>query len=187
MNWKKYTKGFDVILKNESNQAPYDKESYVTYTKLNHSRLSRWEKKFELSNEAKVTLNSIKNPQKWILITEHWCGDAAHSASVLNKFAEYSELIEFEVQLRDETPFLIDKYLTNGGKSIPKLIVIDKDGNDLFNWGPRPAEIQKMVMGMKTSDLSAHEKNRVVQGWYNKDKGKSTENEIIALLKTAIL
>lgn len=186
MNWNAYTTGFDTILSNENNEAPYDKESYLTYTKLNNARLSRWEKKFELSEEAKNTLDTIKVPQKWILITEHWCGDAAHSTPIISKIADYSNLIEFEVQLRDQAPFLIDQYLTNGGKSIPKLVVLDQDGNDLFNWGPRPAEIQKKVMEMKTSDLTADEKNRVVQGWYNKDKGKSTENEIISLIEKTI-
>ena len=187
MNWKTYTAGFDTILSNENNEAPYNKESYLTYTKLNQARLNRWEKKFELSEESKSTLDAIKVPQKWILITEHWCGDAAHSAAILNKFTEYSDLIDFEVQMRDQAPFSIDKYLTNGGKSIPKLAVLAKDGNDLFNWGPRPAEIQGMVMDMKTSDLSGDEKNKIIQGWYNKDKGRSTENEILALLKGAIL
>jgi len=186
MNWKTYTAGFETILSGENNAAPYNKESYLTYTKLNYARLSRWEKKFELSEEAKSVLDAIKVPQKWILIVEHWCGDAAHSTPILNKFAEYSDLIEFEVQLRDQAPFLIDKYLTNGGKSIPKLAVLDKDGNDLCNWGPRPTEIQGMVMDMKTTDLTADEKNRVVQGWYNKDKGRSIENEIIDLLKSVI-
>ena len=72
--------------------------------------------------------------------------------------------------------------MTNGGKSIPKLITRDADGNDIFAWGPRPAEAQALVQKQKGSDASTDEKYIELLHWYKEDKGKSIQREFLALL-----
>ena len=59
----------------------------------------------------------------WLVISEGWCGDAAHSLPVMNKMAELNPNIEMRVVLRDQHETLMNQFLTNGGKSIPKLII----------------------------------------------------------------
>ena len=137
----------------------------------------------ELSEETMIALKNVKIQQKWTLITEPWCGDAAHISAFINAMAEASENIEIDIQLRDSEPYLIEDYLTNGGKAIPKLVVQDTHGNDLFTWGPRPKECQNLMLSLKETDLSAQEKKAELQKWYNKDKGVSIQQEITALLK----
>jgi hypothetical protein len=39
-----------------------------------------------------------------------------------------------------ENEELMNLFLTNKAKSIPKLIVINKEGGALAHWGPRPKE-----------------------------------------------
>jgi hypothetical protein len=149
---------------------------------LNNSRSKRWIKKGELTDEIKLKLDSIQAKQKWIIITEPWCGDAAHLAPFIKKMAEYSPHIELEIQKRDGEGSEIDRYLTNGGKSIPKLIVRDENGKDLYNWGPRPTEPQAIVMNQKSSNQTAEEKKSELQVWYNKDKGISIQKELADLI-----
>lgn len=182
MNIKTYNDQFDAILSGKINTGNYSDPHFVEYTKLNASRSSRWMKKGVLLPETITFLKSIKSPQHWILITEHWCGDAAHITPFIALMAEQNELIELDIELRDETPFRINKYLTNGGKSIPILIVQDENGKDLFVWGPRPTEAQALAIELKNSDLSAEEKKIPLQNWYNKDKGVSIQYEIVNLL-----
>ncbi|HIP32271.1 MAG TPA: thioredoxin family protein [Crocinitomicaceae bacterium] len=186
MNWTTYTSKFTSILEGTYTEKPYDNPEYVEYVKLNNSRLNRWDKKLVIPEEALATIESINEPQTWILIVEHWCGDAANLAPVINKIAESNDNITLDIQLRDSEPFLIEQYLTNGGKSVPKLIVRDSKGNDLFTWGPRPAECQAMVMSNKDADMTAQEKKAAIQVWYNKDKGQSTFNELAALIAETI-
>jgi hypothetical protein len=181
MNWNEYEKQFDDVLDGTNTNAPYDKEIYQEYVKLNQSRSNRWIKKNPISDEMKAVIEGIETPQKWSLRSEAWCGDAAHSSPIIKLLTDLSDKIEFEVQLRDSDSE-IDNYLTNGGKSIPKLVVRDEHGKDLFSWGPRPAKAQELVMELKMSDLSIQGKNTQIQQWYNKDKAISIQQELIELL-----
>lgn len=183
MNWIEYTSKFESILDGSFTEKPYNNADYIEYVKLNNSRLNRWSKKLEITEDVLEIINSIDSPQTWILITEHWCGDAAHISPVINKIAELNKNISLSIQLRDKAPFLIDQHLTNGGKAIPKLVVRDENDNDLFDWGPRPSECQAMVMKNKDSEMTTKEKNQAIQTWYNKDKGQSTSKEIMELVK----
>ena len=181
MKWEDYVNTFEEILEGTITDGPYKDVVYVEYTKLNQSRMNRWLKKNVISEETKEAFSALSSPQKWILITEPWCGDAAHNSPIIHLLSELSDQIELEVQLRD-TDSLIDDYLTNGGKSIPKLIVRDENDNDLFTWGARPKECQEMVVEMKTMDISAQGKNMKIQQWYNKDKGETIQRELIELM-----
>lgn len=176
MNYAHYQQLFDDILNSSNPQPPYDKESYLQYTKLNQSRMKRWDKHGELSAEVIAALQNISAPQHWIIITEPWCGDAAHCVPFLIRMTEQNPLITYELQLRDSAPFLIESYLTNGSKSIPKLIARDANGNDLFIWGPRPAGAEAVRLQLKDEDFETLKIG--LQNWYNADKGKEICAEI---------
>jgi hypothetical protein len=160
-------------------------QELIDYTKLNAKRSSRIEKTLTLQNETIAVLQSIKASQTWLLITESWCGDAANSVPAIAKMAEASPLVELQIVLRDEHPDLIDQFLTNGGRSIPKLIALDSASKVLFTWGPRPQIAQDLFMAWKNSDPqpSFHEFHIEIQQWYNSDKSIAIQNEIADLLK----
>jgi len=183
MNWNEYTGLFETILNANKPEAPYKDANYLEYVKLNNSRSNRWNKRGELSENTINVLKDIKQQQNWILITEPWCGDSAHIAPFIAKMAEQSEKISFEIQLRDNAPHLIDNYLTNGGKAIPKLILRDNNNNDIAVWGPRPSKCQELVMKQKEEDLTTEEKKAQQQAWYNQDKGVEIQNEIVDCIK----
>jgi hypothetical protein len=181
MKFEAYQALFEEILTDGYNTAPYDNPDYINYTKLNESRQNRWLKKGVLLPELVEKIKSIKN-QQWILISEPWCGDASHSTPFMKLLADLNPNIDFTVQQRDAEPYLIDQYLTNGGKSIPILIVRDENGKDLFTWGPRPAECQALMLANKKAELPMDEQKMALQKWYNKDKGVSMQNELLELL-----
>lgn len=178
-----YNQQFELILSGELDSGKYSDPKFVEYTKLNASRTNRWIKKGTLLPETIAVLKSIDQPQEWILITEHWCGDASHIVPFISKMAEENDLINLSIELRDQPPYRIEEYLTNGGKAIPLLIVKDKEGKDLFTWGPRPSEAQKLAIELKQTNLSAEEKKIPLQNWYNQNKGIDIQEEIANLLK----
>ena len=96
--------------------------------------------------------------------------------------SEKNPLIDFKIELRDNGKNMIDSYLTNGGKSIPKLIVRNKNGKDLFTWGPRPAACQQIMIDFQKTDLPIIEKHKRIQTWYRKDKCASDPDELLDLL-----
>ena len=177
-NYSDYQLLFDEILKNTNPSSPYDDEGYLNYTKLNRSRMRRWDKQLVLSEKIITVLKEISTPQHWIIITEPWCGDASHVVPFLIRMTEQNDLITYDIQLRDAQPFLIDQYLTNGGKSIPKLVVRDAQGNDLLVWGPRPEGAATLYANLKVSNTDFEQIKIALQNWYNDDKGDSLYTEL---------
>ncbi|MCZ2222835.1 MAG: thioredoxin family protein [Chitinophagales bacterium] len=182
MTWQEYLEGFDTILNNPNPSAPYDDAAYLDYTKLNNARLKRWIKTATLSDETKEIINAINKPQHWIVITEHWCGDAAHIVPILYLMSALNKNIQFTIQLRD-TDSEIDNYLTNGSKAIPVLVVRDASNKDIFHWGPRPKEAQELFSSLKAKNADFEEIKEAIQVYYNNDKAESIQKEVVALLK----
>lgn len=182
MRFEEYLAYFEDILKNPSKYPLYRDPTYFNYTKMNWTRMSRWFKRFEPNEKMKSFIQSIKERQTWIVITEPWCGDAAHSVPQLYKILKENPLITMQINLRDGESSLIDQYLTNGSKSIPILIVRNANGEDLAVWGPRPAKLQAYFQELKIEGKDMDEIKGVVQQWYNADKGNDIQEDILSLL-----
>lgn len=183
MKFETYLTYFEQVLANPSQYPVYTDPDYYNYTKLNWSRMNRWLKRFEASEELKALLSNLTEKQTWILITEPWCGDAAHSVPQIYELVKHNSNIELDIQLRDEEPFLIDKYLTDGSKSIPKLIIRRESGEDIATWGPRPDALQQLFVKMKLEGSTLEDIKEDVQKWYNADKGVELQQELFTLLK----
>lgn len=183
MNLETYLSLFQQILEAEQPAAPYDDEEYFQYTKMNWARTNRWLKKGQIDPKVQEVVKAIDQPQQWIVITEPWCGDAAQCLPFIYKMAELNPNIELKIELRDQPPFLIEQYLTNGTKSIPKLIIRDASGKDLGVWGPRPKPSQELFESMKAAERDFEEIKEELQKWYNKDAGLAIQQEIADLLK----
>jgi hypothetical protein len=183
MNYQEYHQLFDELISNENRPAPYTKPDYLEYTKLNKARMKRWDKVLQLNEPLKKELKKISAPQQWIIITEPWCGDASHLVPFLVRMAAENDRIAYDIALRDSPPFLIESYLTNGSKGIPKLVVRDANGNDLFTWGPRPAGAQEVVNRVKAENGDLEALKIALQKWYNEDQGKEACAELLELLR----
>lgn len=142
MTFKEYDFYFQTILETEDPEAPYDDEFYLNYTRLNYSRMKRWLKTGVLSAELKEVLHTLDQDLDFVIITEPWCGDAAHIVPFLELMAAETDRITTEYVLRDAEPFMINDYLTGTSKSIPKVVIRDENGKDLAVWGPRPKSCQ---------------------------------------------
>ena len=156
----------------------------LDYTKLNLQRMKRLDKTVELREEITTALKKLNRKLNWIVISEGWCGDAAQNVPVLAKIAEASEgKIKLEFVLRDQNLELMDLYLTNGGRSIPKLICFDADTQEeLGTWGPRPAEAQELFMRLKSEGIPKNEFMTTVHNWYTADKTQSMQMELAGLI-----
>jgi hypothetical protein len=161
-------------------------ESLIEYTKLNYFRMTRVDKTMVIKNDVKELIESIDEKKYWILITEAWCGDAAQIVPIIGRLAELNKNIELMIILRDENTELMDKYLTNGARSIPMLISLNENFEEEWHWGPRPRPAQAMVIENKeTQALSFDEIKKQVQLWYAEDKTNTTQLEILKKINQA--
>lgn len=182
MTWQDYLKYFEEIITSHKPAPPYNEEEYFHYTKMNWSRSNRWLKNNPLTDETKTAIRRIGEKQTWELMTEPWCGDAAHIVPVIFLMSCENPNITLNIQLRDVNSE-IENYLTNGTKSIPIFIVRDNNGKDLFHWGPRPAAAKLLFENLKKNNSPFEDVKTALQNFYNKDKALGIQEEIIALLK----
>jgi hypothetical protein len=161
--------------------ADCDKKFYE-YRKLNYQRSTRLEKTFIPLEETKLTFSKIRKPQKWIVITESWCGDSAQNLPVIAKLAQLNSNIDFKIVLRDSNLEFMDLHLTNTKRSIPKLVVFDENNTELFQWGPRPVEAQNLFSRLKNDGIEKSEINKELHLWYGRNRGKEVEREITELV-----
>ncbi|MCG8183863.1 thioredoxin family protein [Tenacibaculum piscium] len=159
-------------------------EELLNYSVLNDKRMKRLDKTIKLTNEVLAKIKTVKAPQTWLVLSESWCGDAAQNLPVIHKMASENEQIQLKIVLRDENLALMDAFLTNGGRSIPKLIALDTNNEVLGTWGPRPEIATKMVADYKKEHgaLDAEFKESL-QVWYNKNKGVNLQENLMSLLK----
>lgn len=184
LTYKEYRILVNELAKQGKTTGAEQKESLIEYTRLNSRRMKRWDKTFKLPEWAFELLEKFDKPVLWIVLTESWCGDAAPSIPVMNMLAEASPNITLKLVLRDENPDLMDRFLTNGSMSIPKLIMVDQHSNQVLNtWGPRPSKATELVESYKAEhgELSPEFKQDL-QLWYNKDKGENILQDLLSLL-----
>lgn len=183
MKFDEYLKLCEGIVNEENRTAPYDQADYLEYTIMNVARMQRWLKKGKISEAAEEAIKRIDKPQEWILITEPWCGDAAHTVPFIYLLAQLNSNITLNIELRDSEPHRIEQYLTDGGKSIPKWLVRGPDrpeGEDIWVWGPRPVEAQRLFISMKNQNAEMDAIMEAIQKWYNEDQGRAFLEEVAA-------
>lgn len=187
-NYTAYREMIDTLFAENKTTGENQSKAMLHYTHLNITRMKRLEKTTKLTEATLTDLKNIEKPLRLLVLTEAWCGDAAQIVPVLDKMATMSENLELKVILRDENLEVMDAFLTNGGRSIPKIIVLDKATNDVLgSWGPRPHEVQTLLMDAKKATNPDMEKIKTdIQRWYAKDKTKSIQSEFLDTIKAAL-
>lgn len=183
-----YTKYRSIVAKllSEGKSTGADQsESLLAYTRLNESRMNRLDKKLVVPEAFINRLLALKNQYTWLVLSEGWCGDAAQLVPVFNKLAALSNGIELKLVFRDENDALMNSFLTNGSRSIPKLVVLDRDTHEVrASWGPRPKGAADLVASYKRQYGSIDETAKTeLHLWYAHDKGLSTQQELISLME----
>lgn len=145
------------------------------------THLPLWEGVYRTATIPEWALRlSVPPSIRLLVLAEDWCGDAANTVPVIQKWAEAAG-VPLRILKRDEHLALMDRYLTNGSRSIPIVIALDEGFEELGHWGPRPAELQAWVVAHKgTMDKSARYKE--VRRWYARDRGETTLREVTRML-----
>lgn len=153
------------------------------YSELNETRMNRLEKTITIIDKVKIQLQNLDKKYIWLVLSEGWCGDAAQIVPVIHKMAGITDKIELKIALRDDNDALMQHFLTNGGKAIPKLIVLDAESFQvLADWGPRPHGAKQLIIDYKATHGVVDETAKIeLQKWYLHDKGLSIQQEIMEI------
>ena len=184
ITFAEYLKLIDDLLAEGKTTGENQSETMFNYGKLNRQRMKRLEKTIELNESLKDAARKNNRKMIWLIITEGWCGDAAQNIPIIEKIAAENPNIETGYVLRDEHLELMDKYLTNGARSIPKLIALDAETfEEIGVWGPRPQAAMDYFFEMKHQGLEKPQMMENMQRWYLQDDEQSLQAEFEMLLK----
>ena len=184
MSFEEYYQLNEQLANQGSTTGENQSEALINYTKLNFSRMKRILKTTPVSEDVLSTVACLDDKLTWIVLAESWCGDAAQNLPVFSKIAEANPNINLRILLRDENPELMNQYLTNGSASIPKLICVDENLNELGTWGPRPKFLQDWLYKEKANPtMEMVDLKKEFQIAYTKDKGQTLQTEMILLMK----
>jgi hypothetical protein len=167
-----------VIAQGENDAMSAEEHDKYNFTKLNQTRINRIDRTYSPSPEITNTISKITTPQTWLILTAVWCGDSAQNVPQLVKMAETNPLIKVKLIERDENPDIMDEFLTDGKRSIPKLMALSDNGEILFTWGSRPAAAQALVRNAIDSGGEKKVWEEQLHLWYARNKGKELENEL---------
>ncbi|MGH2665245.1 thioredoxin family protein [Flavobacterium sp.] len=185
ITYTEYRKKVTKLLIHGKSSGNEQSEELLKYSKLNETRMNRLDKTIHVGKSNEQALNALHNNYYWLVLAEGWCGDAAQLLPVFNKLANATHKIKLKILFRDENEALMNLFLTNGSRSIPKLIVIEKETMQIKGtWGPRPEGATNLIKSYKQQYGVVDETAKTeLQLWYLHDKGLSTQKELITLMQ----
>ncbi|MGI9054918.1 MAG: thioredoxin family protein [Pyrinomonadaceae bacterium] len=183
LTFAEYIKLVDDLLLDGKTTGIIQSDAMFNYGKLNRQRMHRLEKTVNLEESLKEKIRALDVNWIWLIITEGWCGDAAQNVPLIEKIAAENDGIETRYVLRDENAELMDGYLTNNARSIPKLICLDAETlEEIGTWGPRPQTAMEYFYQLRETGMAKPQMMENLQRWYLQDKEKSIQAEFSLLL-----
>lgn len=188
LTYVNYRELVDELLVAGKTTGPDHSEAMLHYTKMNVQRMKRVEKTTVLNEELLTAIHAVQQRYRFLVITEGWCGDAAQIVPVIDKIvAAAPDKFSLRLVLRDQNVELIDHHLTNGGRAIPVLLILNEN-NELVlpKWGPRPAILQSLLVEWRTAYTDQAKLAELLHGWYAKDKTQETQKELATVLQQLV-
>lgn len=183
-NYAEYRAKVSQLLTEGKSSGNEQSEDLLHYSQLNEVRMNRLDKTLAVPEEVKTTLANLNKKYIWLVLAEGWCGDAAQLLPIMHKMDEVATTIDLRIVFRDENDPLMQEFLTNGGRAIPKLIIVNADNHEvLAAWGPRPEGATRLIKEFKAKFGVVNEEAKTeLQKWYLHDKGLSTMEEITKIM-----
>jgi hypothetical protein len=123
-------------------------DAYKAQMTRNREQVEQNEKDLQLSSEDVQAFRDTPRPINVMALAEDWCGDVIANLPVLGRLAQESNgKLNVRIHLRDQEPgsTVMDQYLNRGQfKSIPTLVFLDGEFNELGVWVERPASVTKL-------------------------------------------
>jgi thioredoxin-like negative regulator of GroEL len=182
IGYKEYRKKIDNLLAEGKVTGEKQSEILLEFTKLNIQRMNRIDKTTVLSENLMDKIHHTSRKMRWLILSQGWCGDCAQLVPVFGKIADASQgKIELNIVNPDERNDLMERFSTNGSRSVPKVAVLDADSGEVIGvWGPRPKPAQDIMLKWKATNgaMSKDDFEKELHTWYAKDKTLTAQSEL---------
>jgi len=121
--------------------------AYKNQMTRNKEQVEQNEKDLQLKPDDVQAIRNLHSRLNVLALAEDWCGDVVANLPILGKLAQESNgKLNVRVLLRDQEPGakVMDEHLNKGQyKSIPTVIFLDGDFNEVGIWIERPESVTK--------------------------------------------
>jgi hypothetical protein len=126
--------------------------------------------KSALTEEERKAFAGVHDVRYAIMTAENWCGDVHRNSPLVAHVCEAIPGCELRVFFRDQNPDLRDTLLNNGYQSIPVVVFLDKDWNEVGRWIERAhaATAKTVAIRAKTLDVATPDKQDAAMAEYRK-------------------
>ncbi|MEM1128357.1 MAG: thioredoxin family protein [Bacteroidota bacterium] len=154
---------------------------YHFYRTYNWDRSARVQAAYTLSEALQARLHHLE-PQWWMVLTEDWCVDSAFALPVVAAAAQAAPDVKLRILEREANLDLMDRYLTNGSRSIPVVVAISHDGEERFTWGPRPRAAQALREAKLAEGVDGAQVAKLVIDYYETGGWGDVDTELTQLI-----
>lgn len=155
--------------------------SYERFVDEAQTHQNLWRDVYRLARIPDWALDAIRPlaGQHILAIAEDWCGDAFNSVPILARLCDLSGHVDLRLLRRDEHPDVMDRYVTDGSRSIPIVVLLEQDFTEVRRWGPRPAALQEWFLANR--EMPKAERYPIMRRWYARDRGESMLKEVLGI------
>lgn len=152
------------------------------YSKYNLERQQRVDQLWSMSDDFRIAVLPAPGPSTWLFITDDWCVDSAYSLPLIRDAVALREDLHLKILLKSDNLDILDQFLTNGARSIPKFIGLGDDNEIQFEWGPQPEEIRLIRKRLMDAEAPGSEVSGTTVEWYADQGWLVVERELTQTL-----
>jgi hypothetical protein len=135
-------------------------DAYKAQMTRNREQVEQNEQDLQLKPEDVQAFRDLPRPVNVLALAEDWCGDVVANLPVLGKLAaESNGKLNVRILLRDQEPGskVMDEHLNKGQyKSIPTVVFLDGEFNEVGVWIERPASVTKAREEKRLAQYAQH-------------------------------
>lgn len=173
----------------DSLAALYDRGvAWATFLEGVRARRQTW-----LDNYAAASVDAVlvarldRVPGRWrfLVVAVDACGDSAHSIPYLARLVEASARLELRVVSPADGAWVMESHRTEDGRpATPTVVLLDASGAERGCWVERPYALRKVMQDQRAGTIPGSF-TEVITAWRREDQGRSTLEDMTALLEAA--
>ncbi len=158
-------------------------EAFVAFSRKNVERMRENYERTVVPDALAAEVEALDRDARLLVIGADWCGDVVANVPSIARLADLNEKrLQLRILDRDRHDDLMRRFLTDGTRSIPIVIIGPPNFARHGHWGPRPAECQR-IMTENKEKLPKEQIVPLIRDWYGKDAFQSVLQEVWAVIK----
>jgi hypothetical protein len=152
------------------------------------ARRQTWQDNYAAASvDAALVARLDRVPGRWrfLVVAVDACGDSANTIPYLARLVEASDRLEMRVVSPADGAWVMESHPTEDGRAAtPTVVLLDESGAERGCWVERPYPLRQVLAGQRAGTIPGSF-TEVITAWRLEDRGRSTLEDMTALLEAA--